>query len=113
DVIFGAGGNDTLNGGAGDDLILGGPGTVMTGGPGDDIFRLGPGPQHSVITDFEQGHDRLDLGDWGRIHDISALSISPRPYGTLISFGENSLRVSQAGGGPIPVTEWTADDFIF
>ena len=38
DVILGGDGDDTLNGGAGDDVILGGLGNdVITGAPGDDV----------------------------------------------------------------------------
>lgn len=114
DLIYGAGGNDTLVGGAGDDLIFAGAGrNTLTGGAGDDIFHIGPSDQYSQITDFEQGHDRIDLGDWGRIYDMSALTISERSYGAEISFGSITLRVSVTGGGPIPIAEWTQDDFLF
>jgi Ca2+-binding RTX toxin-like protein len=38
DVLIGGAGNDTLNGEAGDDVLIGGPGTdVLDGGPGDNI----------------------------------------------------------------------------
>ena len=38
DVLIGGDGNDVLNGGAGDDVLLGGPGIdVIDGGDGDDI----------------------------------------------------------------------------
>ncbi|MCF8516710.1 MAG: hypothetical protein K9G72_20465 [Rhodobacteraceae bacterium] len=114
ELIFGAGGNDTLIGEAGDDILVAGTlGSVLTGGAGDDIFRLKPGPQYSRITDFEQGHDRIDLSEWGRIYDISALTITARSYGAQISFGDLTLRVSQPGGGSIPLADWGADDFLF
>jgi len=38
DIIIGGDGNDTLNGDAGDDVIIGGPGQdVIDGGLGDDV----------------------------------------------------------------------------
>ena len=38
DVLVGGDGNDVLNGGAGDDVLVGGPGTdILDGGDGDDI----------------------------------------------------------------------------
>jgi Ca2+-binding RTX toxin-like protein len=42
DVILGGAGNDTLLGGAGDDVLLGGPGTdTIDGAPGDDVVIQG------------------------------------------------------------------------
>lgn len=114
DLVFGGGGHDTLSGGAGDDLLVAGPdGAVMTGGAGADIFRLSDGTAQSRITDFEQGLDRIDLSDWGRIYDISALTISARNFGALITYGDHSLRVAQSGGGTIPTSAWGTDDFLF
>ena len=38
DVLIGSAGNDTLSGGAGDDLLIGGPGQdILDGGPGNNI----------------------------------------------------------------------------
>jgi len=59
---------DTLDGGAGDDVLIGGLGAdVMTGGGGDDVFRWDlddlwetPVPGVDRITDFAEG-DVLDL----------------------------------------------------
>ena len=114
DLILGGGGTDTLEGGAGDDLLIASAqNSLLTGGAGADIFRLLPGTGLAVITDFERGIDRIDLSEWGRLYDISALSISARKYGALISFGDQTLRVSQTGGGSIDVGVWTQDDFLF
>jgi Ca2+-binding RTX toxin-like protein len=39
DVLIGGAGNDTLNGGAGDDVLIGGPGVdALDGGPGNNIL---------------------------------------------------------------------------
>jgi Ca2+-binding RTX toxin-like protein len=69
DSLDGSGGNDCLNGGQGDDTLLGGAGDDqlsgdlgndwLTGGPGADRFQLSDG--QDVITDFEDGQDRLVL----------------------------------------------------
>ncbi|MDB5364168.1 MAG: putative pectin lyase [Rhodospirillales bacterium] len=53
----------TLDGGAGDDtLVAGSTPTIMIGGTGDDTFSFrdyaGAG---STISDFQLGHDRIDL----------------------------------------------------
>lgn len=42
DVLIGSGGNDTLLGGNGDDVLIGGPGTdVLDGGPGANVLLQG------------------------------------------------------------------------
>ena len=39
DVLVGSAGNDTLFGGAGDDILIGGPGLdVLDGGPGNNVL---------------------------------------------------------------------------
>lgn len=114
DLIFGGGGADTLTGGAGDDLLIAtGPGTRFEGGAGADVFRIGAGGGMSSIADFQPGFDRIDLGDWGRIYDISALTIRARSFGAELSYGDQILRVSQPGGGRIDPASWSADDFLF
>ena len=42
DVLIGGAGNDTLLGGEGDDVLIGGPGLdTLDGGPGDDVVIQG------------------------------------------------------------------------
>ena len=69
--IYGNGGNDTLNGGNGNDQIYGGGGAdILTGGAGsdnlnggndDDIFQINTGAGKDVITDYGKGNDRIQL----------------------------------------------------
>lgn len=64
DDIWGGDGLDVLNGGSGDDWIEGGLGLdVLTGGTGTDhfVFNWGDGPD--IITDFQQGNDKIVLRD--------------------------------------------------
>ncbi|HUG59417.1 MAG TPA: type I secretion C-terminal target domain-containing protein, partial [Candidimonas sp.] len=71
EVLLAGSGNDTLNGGKGNDILIGGKGNdTLIGGDGDDIFRWESGDQGStsqpakdVVTDFGNGHDKLDLSD--------------------------------------------------
>ncbi len=61
DRIFGQGGNATIDGGIGDDYIDGGSGIdILTGGAGEDTFVLGF-LSNDVITDFVFGEDQIDL----------------------------------------------------
>jgi len=72
DLLGGGDGNDQILGGQGDDTISGGDGIdTLTGNAGNDTFFLaasgafttsGPlGNRTDVITDFEDGHDELDI----------------------------------------------------
>jgi Ca2+-binding RTX toxin-like protein len=72
DVLVGNGGNDTLDGGAGNDKIAGGFGAdIMSGGSDSDTFyffelddsRIVGGKPQDVITDFQQGQDKIDLSN--------------------------------------------------
>ena len=64
DYLTGGAGLDALNGGAGDDTLEGGRGfDVLTGGAGLDhfVFNAGDGPD--LVTDFQQGVDKVVIGD--------------------------------------------------
>ena len=114
DLLMGRAGNDTLVGGAGDDVLIAGAGiNRLTGGAGADIFVLAPGGQQSLITDFQPGIDRIDLGDWGRLYDISALSLRARSHGAAIFWQGESLQIQTADGTQISPASWAQDDFIF
>jgi Ca2+-binding RTX toxin-like protein len=70
DVLVGNGGDDILDGGFGNDKINGGAGAdIMSGSSGQDTFyfwnlddsRIVGGKPQDVITDFQQGQDKIDL----------------------------------------------------
>ncbi|MEM9061105.1 MAG: Hint domain-containing protein [Pseudomonadota bacterium] len=62
DVVLGSTAADSITGGAGDDLILGGAGNdTLTGGSGNDTFFVQSGDGTDVITDFTAGSDTLDV----------------------------------------------------
>ncbi|WP_204115928.1 M10 family metallopeptidase C-terminal domain-containing protein [Shimia biformata] len=74
DILEGGTGHDRLNGGAGKDTLIGGAGKdrllghagddILTGDAGADQFRflLKKGEiGHDTVTDFELGHDMLEL----------------------------------------------------
>lgn len=69
DDIWGGAGLDVLMGGTGDDWIEGGRGwDVLTGGGGSDHFVFNSGDGPDVITDFQQGADKIVLGDGFSVH---------------------------------------------
>lgn len=69
DSITGGGGADALTGGDGADTLIGGAGAdTLTGGAAADIFDFNAAAEtgvsattRDVITDFQQGLDRIDL----------------------------------------------------
>jgi Ca2+-binding RTX toxin-like protein len=55
-------GNNTLDGGIGNDRLITGKGfNILTGGEGKDIFRFTATSSHSVITDFNVADDTIRL----------------------------------------------------
>lgn len=103
DLIDGGGGNDTLAGGDGADIILDGKGQdVMTGGAGADVFVLSADRQLDRITDFEPGLDRIDLSAWGRLYDLSAVSITRSPgMPVALQYGAERLFIEGRDGTPV------------
>ena len=73
DEIYGTNGYDYLDGGNGDDYIVVGKASTATGGNGSDTFYAVINPNsvnggesgikgyHSLITDFTQGEDVIDI----------------------------------------------------
>jgi Ca2+-binding RTX toxin-like protein len=84
-VFISGAGNDTLFGGGGDDALYAGQGKdVMTGGAGKDTFLYAElsdsavGADRDVITDFEQGTDKIDLHQLGATGFIGSNAFSGR-----------------------------------
>jgi len=71
DGLFGGQGNDTLSGGNGNDTLTGGRGVdTLTGGADADKFQFDAAADsdpdlggRDVITDFQQGMDKIDLSN--------------------------------------------------
>lgn len=63
-TLFGGQGDDVLQGGEGDDILSGDLGNdTLTGGGGSNRFDFRPGDGNNVITDFEDGMDRIGLSE--------------------------------------------------
>lgn len=84
DGLLGGDGNDVLRGGTGDDLLIGGTGDDRLTGDdagiiGNDTFRFsGFFNGVDTITDFQRGHDKLDIFgvDFGSDGKVAIGSIS-------------------------------------
>ena len=114
DRILGTALGDTLQGGAGADWLHDGAGAdVLTGGAGADIFVFARDAAQDQISDFEDGIDRIDLSDWGRIYSRDALTITATATGAEILFGAERLIITSAAGTSLTASSFTDADFVF
>lgn len=99
DEIMGLNGNDTLIGGLGDDLLSGNSGDdVLHGGAGNDTLVGGVG---NDVYRFEQGFGKdvlQDLGDWGEVAERSRVEfgsgVLPK---NIIVTGDNPFTPGSTG----------------
>ncbi|WP_326914036.1 beta strand repeat-containing protein [Sphingopyxis chilensis] len=95
DIILGQEGNDTINAGGGDDLIQGGTGRdVMTGGTGGDTYVFNAGDSRPTLGGSGNGgtitgHDVIT--DFNLAADILNLPGTPVPDGNGAVDGTNSV----------------------
>jgi Ca2+-binding RTX toxin-like protein len=95
DIIRGQDGDDTLNGGDGNDVLDGGTGRdtlngekgddVLTGGADTDWFWLAStGTGHDIVTDFENGLDKVRITGIAGVDDFSDLAVSDNGAGGAV-----------------------------
>lgn len=88
DALFGGDGMDELSGGAGADRLAGGNDEdTLTGGAQGDVFMFRAGAGADVITDFQDGIDRLQF-DWNRRVEVIAQGAD-----TEIIYGRNVVLI--------------------
>lgn len=109
-TLSGNRGDNVINGRAGGDWLSGNAGfDLLTGGTEGDIFIFQIGCDLDVITDFEDGADKLDLSQYAGIDGLADLSIKMIGGDTLITFGKGD-GVTLLGVDPSQLTE---SDFVF
>ena len=92
-----------LNGGGGDDFLIGGLGNnTLTGGAGADTFEWLKGNSgHDVVTDFAPGTDKLDLSQLLQGESNTAASLDDYLHFTVSGSGASvvtSIDVSALAG---------------
>ncbi len=112
DTLYGDAGNDRIIGGAGNDRLVGGLGRdVQAGGADADMFVFGAladsavGGQRDLITDFEQGIDKIDVTGISSEAHVNQVFI-----GSAAFTGEaGQIRYYQASGQTIIAGDVTGD----
>ncbi len=102
DTIIGDQNDNVLNGGAGDD--------ILTGGAGADTFVFELGTGFDTITDFQNGIDRIDVGDFGPDFDVLGAVNGAQQDGddTVITLSEqDSVRLAN-----FDLQQLSDDDFV-
>ena len=111
----GGAGNDRLIGGNGLDRLTDGAGADrMTGGPGlvQDVFIFVQDGRRDVITDYQDGLDKIDLTAFGDTLGFTDLVIAQKGANvTLAVMGETIL--VKGADGPLSQFDLDQGDFIF
>jgi len=92
-VLDGSLGNQTLSGGNGADVLIGGPNDILTGGNGPDTFVFKPGFGRNTITDFSPHNDSIqfDHTAFATVQDILSHLSSDGHGNTLITADANDV----------------------
>ncbi|MEM9031823.1 MAG: calcium-binding protein, partial [Pseudomonadota bacterium] len=106
-------GRDTLSGGAGDDLLIAGAaGAYLTGGGGADLFVIHPDANETTISDFESGVDILDLSRFSMLYGIGQLAVQPFSWGARITFREATINVRSEDGSALDADDIFGQGFV-
>lgn len=122
DRVDGGAGNDSLRGGQNNDSIAGGAGNDvlsgdlgadrLTGGGGADVFMAASGSTLAapdVITDFEDGTDRLSIG----FVPVAVLTGSAQPDAPTAATIAQQLLDGRAGNAEVAALQVGSDSYIF
>lgn len=107
DRLYGGTGNDALYGGSGNDVLEGGSGNdTLGGGLGSDRFVFQAGSGSDIVTDFQDGADRIHFS--GGPSGFAALTLRSLGEDVRITYGTQTILVED-----ITRAELTSADFLF
>ncbi len=113
DVLIGGDGADLITGGSGDDFVMDGEGAdTLSGGAGVDTFVLARDGADDVIEDFDPLEDVLDLSGFGSIGGTGDIAVTTRSWGAELRFGDEVIDVRSTNGAPLRATDFTAENLI-
>ena len=106
DILIGGSGKDRLVGGAGKDKLTAGLGAdTLTGGAGADQFIFAPGQGVKLVTDFQNGLDKIKLSG---VANFGQLSVTEGQGDAIIRFKKTIIRLDGVDSDRID-----RSDFIF
>jgi len=109
DHLDGGKGKDRLSGGAGNDLLKGGAGNdKLTGGSGQDSFVFQKNGGSDIVTDFRNGHDRIDARGLSGVDNLSDLTLVQVDQDVMIARGSDILVLKG-----VNASDLDNSDFIF
>ena len=111
-TLDGQGGDDRIIGGdRGDTLIDGSGADKLRGNGGADTFVMVADGDRDLIRDFEVGHDRIDVSQWGAtdLGDLTVKYSDTRLDRVLVTFNDEALMVRTS----LPNQILSEDDFLF
>jgi Ca2+-binding RTX toxin-like protein len=109
DHLYGGAGNDRLSGGSGNDRLYGGSGNDrLSGGAGDDTFVFQKNGGSDTVTDFRDGHDRIDARGLSGVDGLSDLNVVQVDQDVMIAHGTDILVLKG-----VTVSDLDNSDFIF
>jgi len=112
DLLLAMEGDIGLSAGAGDDILVDGPGSqTLIGGTGADVFVFVPDGAPDTILDFDRSRDRIDLSLLPGFRNASQLEIAVTPNGAILRFGDEELTIVTANGQPLTEAQVWALDF--
>jgi len=107
DRLIGSGGDDVLSGGQGRDKLVGGKGDDnLTGGQAGDVFIFKADDGNDLITDFEDGLDRIRIK--AGASEFSDLTVTQEGDDVLVVFASTTITLEDT-----QLSEIGADDFLF
>ena len=113
DLLVGYNGQVTLHGAAGDDVLLAGSGGgALTGGAGPDIFVLCPTSDRLQISDFEVGHDQIDMSLFTGLRSSGQMQVQTLTDGIQLQWDNTEITVYSADGAPLTLQDLWPNGFI-
>jgi Ca2+-binding RTX toxin-like protein len=108
-VLKGLGGDDKLSGGAGNDKLCGGAGDDrLTGGTGQDTFVFERRSGSDTVTDFRDGHDKIDVSRLAGVDSLADLGRWQAGDDVVIWHGSDVLVLKG-----VDLSDLDSRDFIF
>jgi Ca2+-binding RTX toxin-like protein len=109
DRLDGGSGRDKLYGGAGNDVLKGGSGNDrLSGGAGEDTFVFQKNGGSDTVTDFRDGHDRIDVRGLSGVDSLSDLNVVQGEHDVMLAHGTDILVLKG-----VTVSDLDNSDFIF